>query len=206
MSERGAKRDPGSLDISPLRPSTYTRQSAFSPSLLANFQPSLRYLRYYCEGGSIVEYKGDSVVQVEENIQLGNDEEDQGFYSEAGPTTARTQSPARSVSYTESRGSCRTQTPLRTRTYDDDWTYDDDRTYDDVWSHNDNTWTYEDDARAYDDDAAIYNDAWTYEDDRSEARTYDEEGASIYGDGRSGYDDEKSAAYSNSGGRSEGSI
>ncbi|KAG8743304.1 hypothetical protein FRC10_012267 [Ceratobasidium sp. 414] len=232
--------------------SAYMRRGASSPSSHSRSHSQFSSHRSdthddYYEGDSTVEYEGDSVAQVEQNIQLDDDEEDEDFYSEAGPTTARTRSPAHSVSYVDSRSPSRTQTytsrgptrtnsPTRTydsrspsrtqtydddartdartyddnRTYDDDRTQDDDRTFDDARSHDDaatyedDARTYADDARTYEDDAATYDDARTYEDNRSEAHTYDEEGASVYDDGRSGYDDGRSAAYSNSGGRSEG--
>ncbi|KAG8707385.1 hypothetical protein FRC09_001859, partial [Ceratobasidium sp. 395] len=245
----------GSPDISNAGSSAYMRRNASPSSHSRSHSHFSSHHDDYYEGDSTVEYEeADSVAQVEENIQLDDDEEDEDFYSEAGPTTARTHSPTRSVSYADShsrspsrtqtydsRSPSRTQTytsasrgptrtnsptrtydsrsPSRTQTYDDaqtydddDRTYDDNRTYDDARSHDDDAQTYEDDARTYeddartyeDDDAATYDDARTYEDDRSEARTYDEEGASVYDDGRSGYDDGKSAAYSNSGGKSEG--
>ncbi|QRV84868.1 hypothetical protein RhiJN_12884 [Ceratobasidium sp. AG-Ba] len=176
--------------------SSYVRsRGASSPSSHSRshsqFSASHRDDDYY-EGDSTVEYEGDSVAQVEENIQLDDEEEDdEDFYSEAGPTTARTRSPTRSTAYSHSRSPSRsgTQTYTRTnsptRTYDsrsqtyddaDDRTFNDDRNDDDDARTNRTSRTY-DDARTnptYDDDARTNRTSRTYDDARTNP-TYDDD-------------------------------
>ncbi|KAG9119967.1 hypothetical protein FRC07_004758, partial [Ceratobasidium sp. 392] len=204
----------GSPDITNRGSSAYTRRGA-SPSShsRSHSQFSSHRSDEYYEGDSTVEYEGDSAAQVEQNIQLDDDEEDEDFYSEAGPTTARTRSPtttartrspARSVSYADSRSPSRTQTydsrsPSRTQTYTSRGptrtnsptrTYDSrspsrSQTYDDAQTYNDDDDRTYDDNRTYDDDRT-YDDARSHDDD---ARTYEDDARTYEDDDAATYDD-----------------